>query len=147
MEPPRFISILATLFASRPTPWNSPFDSRPPPAAHVEPWNACGLLVAYWLSRLPSGAITHARAGYVPIPETLQVFRRVDDLIDERRGTAHRGEYPGVLQRVRIGLAVEQMSIDIDHHIVRSWLPTRRRCSGDLATARTISRTVAPLLK
>ena len=65
-----------------------------------------------------SGAITDARAGYAPIPETLPVFRRVDDLIDERRGTAHRGEYPGVLDRFRIGSAVEKMSIDIDHHIV-----------------------------
>ena len=65
-----------------------------------------------------SGAITDARAGYAPFPETLPVFGRVDDLIDERRGTAHRDEYPGVLERFRIGSAVEKMSIDIDHHVV-----------------------------
>jgi hypothetical protein len=65
-----------------------------------------------------SGAITDARAGYAPFPETLPVFGRVDDLIDERRGTAHRDEYPGVLERFRIGSAVEKMSIDIDHHSV-----------------------------
>jgi hypothetical protein len=68
---------------------------------------------------LANCAITDARAGDAPIPETLPVFRRVDDLIDERRGTpAHRDEYPGLLDRFRIGAAVEKMSIDIDHHIV-----------------------------
>src|SRR6185503_689700 len=68
---------------------------------------------------LASGAIADARAGYDPIPEALPVFGRVDDLIDERRGTtAQRDEYPGLLDRFRIGAAVEKMSIDIDHPIV-----------------------------
>jgi hypothetical protein len=108
---------LTRLFASRPTPWNSPLGSRQPSLTSSRR-NAPRIAARLLVILVTSGAITDTRAGDGPFPETLPVFGRVDDLIDERRGTARRGEHPGVIERFGLGSAVKKMSIDIDHHIV-----------------------------